>query len=333
MPLGRLLLRQWFVLALVAVLVLGATLARSESRGADPSVVARLADVKLLRQLVVAGVMFVMAWPVPTRELLQTLRAPWAALVATAINIGLLPPVAFGLAQLGHPELGLGLIIVGSIPSTLASGAVWTRRAGGNDATAILVTLITNGTCFIVAPMWLTLLTGRQLQGQLDVVPMIRELVLLVVTPMAAGQLLRLSADLSAWATRHKWTLAVTAQVGILWMVFVGALQCGRQIYGLSAEPLANAPPTAAEMALMLTSVVAMHLGAFAVGWVVSRRLGFARPDCIAVGIAGSQKTLMIGLQLAITHYGGFSILPLVAYHVLQLLIDAMLAEWLRPKD
>ena len=51
------------------------------------------------------------------------------------------------------------MIVAATAPCTLASAAVWTRRAGGNDAVAILVTFITNATCFLVTPFWLILMT------------------------------------------------------------------------------------------------------------------------------------------------------------------------------
>jgi sodium/bile acid cotransporter 7 len=330
---GRWLNRQWFLLALVAVLACGGLLARSERAGQAANPVTVLADAKLVRQLVVAGVMFLMAWPLPSRELLRTLRAPWPALVATIINIGVVPLAAYPLAQLGHRDLGLGLLITAAIPCTLASAAVWTRRAGGNDATAILVTLITNASCFVVAPLWISVLTGRNLHGQLPILPMVGDLLLLVVAPLAAGQFLRFHAAAAAWATRHKWSLAVLAQVGILWMVFVGALQCGRQLFGLATHNTATGgwdAPTPGQLLTMIASVTGLHVGSFALGWMVAGRIGFGRADQIAVGIAGSQKTLMIGLQLAITHFGGYTMLPLVAYHVLQLLIDAVVADHLR---
>ena len=48
----------------------------------------------------------------------------------------------------------------------------------------------------------------------------------------------------------------------------------------------------------------------------------------MAVGFASSQKTLMIGLSTAISL--GFSIIPIIFYHALQLIVDTVLAERLR---
>ena len=62
-----------------------------------------------------------------------------------------------------------------------------------------------------------------------------------------------------------------------------------------------------------------------------SKRLGLVRPDQIAVGIAGSQKTLMVGLQVGMDLH--VSILPMVVYHVGQLFLDTVIADRIRRKD
>ena len=59
--------------------------------------------------------------------------------------------------------------------------------------------------------------------------------------------------------------------------------------------------------------------------------LKVARPDQIAVGLAGSQKTLMVGLQVSIEL--GFNIIPMVAYHISQLLVNTLIADRLRRQN
>ena len=49
----------------------------------------------------------------------------------------------------------------------------------------------------------------------------------------------------------------------------------------------------------------------------------------IAIGLSGSQKTLMVGLQIAIDC--GVSVIPMITYHLGQLLIDTIVADrWRR---
>jgi sodium/bile acid cotransporter 7 len=55
------------------------------------------------------------------------------------------------------------------------------------------------------------------------------------------------------------------------------------------------------------------------------------RANQIAVGISGSQKTLMVGLQMAMEL--GFNIIPMVFYHVSQLLIDTLFVDFFRRRS
>ena len=79
----------------------------------------------------------------------------------------------------------------------------------------------------------------------------------------------------------------------------------------------------------MIASVMVVHVAMLAVGHALSALFRLSRADRIAVGFAGSQKTLMIGVNTALESFGGLAMFPMVAYHVCQLLIDALVAEWL----
>ena len=47
--------------------------------------------------------------------------------------------------------------------------------------------------------------------------------------------------------------------------------------------------------------------------------------------MSGSQKTLMVGLYVAINYFGGLTLLPMVFYHVGQLVVDTIIADiWSR---
>ncbi len=284
-----------------------------------------LADCVPLRYSVVASVLFLMALPLEAQLMWRTLRRPRAPALGITMNSVVLPLIAWlFVATLGMPLLGrefaLGLLVAAATPCTLASAAVWTRRAGGNDAAAIMVTVITNASCFLVTPFWLLLMTGQQ--AELDAGKMIAKLALVVVLPMTLAQLLRLIGPVGPWATQRKTPLGVVAQTGILTMVFFGAVQAAQR-FGM-----ASSRPTVFELGALLVAVVGIHVTVLVAGTWIARLLRFDRGEQIAVGFAGSQKTLMVGLQVALEL--GFNIIPMVAYHISQLLIDTLIADRLR---
>ena len=125
-----------------------------------------LANSMAIRYGVVAVVLFLMALPLEARAMWRTIRRPGPPLLGVAMNSIALPLLTWLLvALLGDRllsrDMALGMLATSAIPCTLASAAVWTRRAGGNDAVSIMVTVITNASCFLVTPFWILSLTGQ----------------------------------------------------------------------------------------------------------------------------------------------------------------------------
>ena len=310
------LLRRWFLLCLGIVIATGFW--KSET-------LLFVADFPPLRYALVAAVLFLMALPLEARAMWGTMRHLRVPALGVAMNSAAIPLFVWFLVTAGGTwffgrELSLGLLVTSATPCTLASASVWTRRAGGNDAASIMVTMITNGTCFLVTPFWLLVTTGEH--AELDGYQMIVKLALIVVLPMSVAQLVRLPRPVGWWATRHKISLAVWAQIGVLAMVFLGAVQTGHRFSSTGSRS------SVGELGMLVLAVVGIHVLALVVGMAIARRLRFARRDQIAVGFAGSQKTLMVGLQVSLDL--GFNIIPILTYHVSQLLVDTVIADRLR---
>lgn len=322
--------RRWFLIALCSVLVIGISQA-AHLEG--------LSKLRAIRYGIVATVLFLMALPLDIREMWASFRRPGAPLLASAINFGITPLLTWGLAAalssagLLGTELQIGLYVAATTPCTLASAAVWTRRAGGNDSVALMVTVLTNATCFIITPLWLFVMTGQQAKAEsLEISNMIVRLGLLVVLPMTLAQMLRLVfRPAGRWASANKTGLGVIAQCGVLSMVFMGAIRTGLRISADGKDQL-----LLAEFILMVAAVITIHLTMLGGGMWLASILGFGRKEQIAVGIAGSQKTLMVGLQVGmdLQQVGvAVSILPIVVYHVSQLFLDTIIADRIKRRD
>jgi sodium/bile acid cotransporter 7 len=311
----RFFIQRWFLIVLVAVLVVG-TLGHKQL---EP-----IAGSSAICNAVVATVLFLMALPLEAATMWQSIRRPWATLLAVAITFGLLPLFAWAVSLGLSREMAPGLLVAAATPCTLASASVWTRRAGGNDSVSILVTVVTNAACFLVSPLWLALLIGPQVaQADLNLGDLVVKLALLVVLPMAVAQLLRVYRPLARLASRGKLPLGVAAQLGVLSMVLFGAVQTAERMSG--AESAGSA---LFDIAIMAAGVMLVHLAMLAVGLWLARLLRFTRGDQIAVAFAGSQKTLMVGLHLCVEL--NVVVLPMVVYHVGQLLVDTFIADRMR---
>ena len=311
---------QWFLLSLLGVVASGILLASV----ASAERLAPITDNAAIRHIIVATVLFLMALPQQPGDLWKTMRRPTAPLLAVAINFGVLPIVAWSISGWLSVPMAHGLMVAAATPCTMASAAVWTRRAGGNDGAAIMVTILTNLTCFAVTPLWVSITTSAT-GSSIELVPLIQKLAIVVVAPMILAQLLRRWSVVSEWADRQRQLSATVAQYGILTMVFIGSIRMGQWLLNDVANGF-----TILELVKMLLAVWFLHLSMWLLGIASGRAFGLSRLDWIAVGFSGSQKTLMVGLQMALDC--GFTILPMVCYHISQLLIDTVLADHLAKK-
>ncbi len=306
--------RRWFLLLLLATIVVGMGWAVELESLAEG----------LPRSWIIGSVLLAMALPLRIDAMWATLRRPAPALLAVAINFVVVPLLAWGASLLLTGDLALGLIIAAAVPCTLASAAVWTRLARGNDAVSLLVTMITNLSCFLVTPALIQLFAGRA-DNSIEFADMAFKLFLLIVLPIFTAQLLRSIPLVGQWATASKRGLSTFAQIGILTIVFVGAVNGGLKIASLDNQ----LGPIAGQIALMTLLAAVVHTVAWWIGFRTAGRFGMDRGDQLAVAFAGSQKTLMVGLAIALS-YGGLTVLPMLVFHVEQLLIDTLLAERFR---
>lgn len=306
--------RRWFLVLLLLTLIVGIGWARPLA-GISES---------LPRRWIIGSVLLAMALPLRIDAMWATLRRPGPAILATSINLLVVPLLSWCASLVLIDDLALGVIIAAAVPCTLASAAVWTRLAGGNDAVSLLVTMITNLSCFVTTPALIYFFAGRS-DSSIDFSDIAIKLLLLIVLPIFFAQLLRAIPRVGNWATENKSLLSTYAQLGLLTIVFAGAVNSGLKVASLNGK----LAPIAGQILLMMLLVAVVHTVTWWIGYRVAGGLGMHRTDQLAVAFAGSQKTLMVGLAIALS-FGGLTVLPMLAYHIEQLLIDTLLADKFR---
>jgi sodium/bile acid cotransporter 7 len=272
---------------------------------------------------IIATSLFIVAWTMPHRSLADEVRRPWAALWALAISYGLVPAAGWALGVLAPlPDVRVGLMLAASVPCTLASGVLWTRLAGGNEATTLLTVVGSTLSSWFVTTFWIAVATRTH--AEVPVLDMMLVLALTLVVPVVLGQGLRSSISAARFADRHKAPLSALAQVCVLAIVVKASAAVGLQIHEGDAVLGLGTLLSSALLALGL------HLLGLYAGLWSSALWGFDRPRCLAVAFAGSQKTLPISLTLFHKYFEtdfALAIIPLLFYHVGQLLLDTLIAE------
>ena len=279
------------------------------------------------KRIAVAIVLFLMSFSLDSKRLWGAVRQPAPALLAIIINIFGIPLLAWLCVKLHArmailEDLSLGMLIAASVPCTLASAAVWTRKAAGDDGVALVVTVSTNLGCFVTTPLCLLWTTSRVVE--LTPGPMITKLALVVLLPTALGQLLRMHHPLASFATRMKVPMGVIGQGLILFVILIGAGEVGMRLVALEADF------SWGHFLVIMVNCIFIHLAALVTGLTLGRHCGFSRSQQSAVAFASSQKTLPVGVYIATEVFGGLypmAILPMITYHVAQLVLDTFIAE------
>lgn len=325
--------KYWFLIALVTLIAVGMGLGLiwphtlpALSAYIDPRVATAI--VTLLMSISLNG-----------EKLAAALRSPGPVITGFVVNLLIVPLMGLLLFPLQlHVDLKYGLLVAASVPCTLAAASVWTRKAGGNDAISLLVTMTTSAACFITTPFWLsipTFLSNSHLGGAEAVagltltlstrLKLAVDLIFGALIPTFLGQALRQHWAIRFWADRRKPQLGGVAQFLILVMVLVSAIKAGGKL-AATDQAMGISP-----FVVVFLCVIAIHIAAFKIAIWASRKLGFRPEDQIAVGLSGSQKTLPTGLLIA-TELGrtsgmSFALFPMLMFHGAQLLIDTLFVE------
>jgi sodium/bile acid cotransporter 7 len=233
--------------------------------------------------------------------------------------------VRVGLAHWVSAPMLDGLLFLCLLPSTVQSSIAFTSIAHGNVPAAVCSASASNVLGMFVTPVLVGFLLASELgQGgaaggiSLDAVGGILAQLL---APFILGHLSR--PWTAAWIGRHKFVVNLVDRGSILLVVYTAfsAAVVEGLWHRLSAGDLLV-------IALLDGAVLFFALFVTTVG---ARRLGFNRPDEIAIVFCGSKKSLASGVPMAGVLFPaatvGPMIVPLMIFHQMQLMVCAVLAR------
>lgn len=318
--------RRWF-LAAITVVIAGGIIAGHQG---PEEILIRVKQL-IRPSWLTAIVLFLMSLSLNSEHLLTSVKKPAPLFLSLMTNIILLPLIAWVLMPIQlTSDFQIGLIIMASVPCTLCGASVWTRRAGGNDGISLMVTMITNGACFLTVPFWILMITSREIQ--FDHVEMVLKLFYAAMLPVILGQLLRWNSTIANYADQFTSKLGTVALLFVLLMVLLAAIQTG---HGIKTT---NTGISIAAVAVVWISCIVVHLAGFYISLFLGKTFRFHQRDRIACAIAGSQKTLPIAIFIAtdasmLGNAGiASAVFPMLMFHTSQFFIDTILADRHREK-
>ncbi|MFH1743842.1 MAG: bile acid:sodium symporter [bacterium] len=303
--------RYWFLLCLAVVVFFGFTCPGPGLAYRDLGAV----------PLSVAFLMFLSGLLLDTSSLVREITNFRLLGAVFACVFAAFPLLACATARVffpGEEDVLIALVILAAQPSTLASAIVMTRIAEGNEALAVVAAVTTNLSSVLLTPLIFFLVLGAGGQVEISTKDMIWRLLRIVLLPVAIGQAFRPLVSKKHLEFLRKPS-GVISQLVILGMILTGVSGASGHLTG----------------ALQLVVVsFCLHIAMLAVTSLSGRILGASRGERVALTLCGSQKTLPAGIYIWSTyfHYIPIGSVPLVAYHVVQMIVDSILAVRLRDR-
>jgi len=309
--------RHWFLAGMAAVWLLG-FLFPEAGKAFQQS---KLVDVAI------AVVMFCGALTLDPSHLLEQCRNWRAVALSFVMLYGVAPlilflaswPLNWSSSELA-PHLFAGFMILAAQSCTLGSGIVVSTAARGNVALALVVTIVNSMLAAVMTP-WILRLT-LAIHVEFDVWPMVGRLAVIILLPVVIGQLVRpLVRD---WVERVHWLPTILSQLAILSFIFMTV--------GAAAAWMISRPWVVAGI---FVATFVLHVAILAANYVVSRLGASDAPSRRSLTICSSQKTVATGSYVWSKYFADNPLggVPLVFYHVAQLMFDSLLAHWLAQRD
>ncbi len=219
------------------------------------------------------------------------------------------------------PDLRLGFFYLCALPSTVSSSVALTAAAGGNVAAAVFNATLSSVLGIFLTPLWVGWML-HSAGNSLPLGPVILDLVIWLLLPLAAGHLTR--PWFGQWAARHKPLINRVDRGTILLLVYTSF--CESMKRGVWSGQGLNTFLVVLAGAGLIFAIVLWAAGG------ACDALKFSWPDRIAAVFCGSKKTLASGVPMAQLIFGAhpglsFILLPIMIYHPLQLVICAGLAN------
>ena len=165
--------------------------------------------------IIVQLIMFGMGTQMSVRDFVHVARMPYGVVVGISCQFLIMPLLGYGLARAFAfpPEIGAGLILIGSCSSGLASN-VMTYIAKGNLALSVTLTAIATALAPILTPMWMRILASSMIE--VDAVKMSLDIVKMVLVPILAAFI---HDFLTNWSRRVRVVVWCGFALGSVWLL------------------------------------------------------------------------------------------------------------------
>lgn len=259
-------------------------------------------------------IMFCMGTTLSVADFARVVRMPGAVFVGILCQFTIMPFLGFGLAKLSGfpPEVGAGIILVGSVPSGLAS-TVMVFLARADVALSVTLTAVTSLLAPLVTPFMMQWLAGEMVQ--IDAGKLMWDLTKMTVIPVLAGL---------AW---HHWMLHRAK-----WLSRVMPYFSMAGIIAMTLLTIAVGRDNLLRLGVMLIGICFLHSTAgYFLGYLVCRGLRMNKATCRTIAFEVGMQNAGMGSAIAasLNKVATLGLAPIVFGPVMNLTAST-LANWWR---
>ena len=257
--------------------------------------------------LALAFIMFVLGLGLTGADFLRVIKQPRDFLVGSFSQIILLPIIAFVLVTIWPiaPELAIGVMIIAAAPGGVTSNLL-TSFAKGDVALSISLTAIISLLCVFTIPLivltTVDLLGVSNINQNISLASMSRDMFLIVTVPVIAGMLLR---KFASGIARSFEPIAKKISIVLFILVLLGAIAAERDnVVSYFAQ---------AGLITLALNVVMMFVAYYIAQLLAS---GIKQKKCITIECGLQNGTLAIFVATSIFG-GGMYVIPAATYSLI----------------
>ena len=257
--------------------------------------------------LALAFIMFALGLGLTGADFLRVIKQPRDFFVGAISQIILLPIIAFLLVKIWSiaPELAIGVMIIAAAPGGVTSNLL-TSFAKGDVALSISLTAIISLLCVITIPFIVLtsveLLNGTNINSEISLATLSRDMFLIVTVPVILGMLFR--KFIAGLALKFE-SIAKKISIILFILVLLGAIAAEKE----------NVISYFAQAGLItFTLNVIMMLVAYLVAQILAS--GVKQKKCITIECGLQNGTLAIFVATSIFG-GGMYVIPAATYSLI----------------
>jgi len=223
-------------------------------------------------------------------------------------------------------DIWLALFFLGALPSTVSSSIVMVSLAKGNIPTAIFNASLSGLIGVVVTPLWMSLFLKGTAGFEFSSV--FQKLFLQVILPLVIGLLLQ--RFFGKMARKNSSKISFFDKSVIVLIVYSSfSTAFTTNLFNTLGLP---------ELLKLVLMVTALFFIVYFLTDALSKAIRLSTEDRITAKFAGTKKSLVHGSVMVKIIFGNSTanaifLLPIMLYHILQLLVIAVFAERYRLRD